>query len=273
MECCVSEQQWIVSTGPGALPVHRNDIKRHARLGFDVDEEDTLIDQYIAEATEALERDTERALVYQTRKLFLTSFPHGYESGISLPGCPVRAVSSITYTDYNGDVQTWSSNSYQVNTSSEPCMVRYVYGGLWPSAREQEKSITITYKAGYIVPFSVNPTTNVLTVTGYTPTNGDCWRVTNSGGMLPGGLSQMTDYYVIASSGSTCKLSTSSGGSEVDITTTGTGLNFLGELDPRTRKAIYLRVAASLVDREGADHGKMIEGYWSQVYSLRYRGW
>lgn len=270
MECC--DYQIVTSTGPTSLPIHRNAIKQHCRLGLDVTEDDKLIDDYIREATIALEKDTQRALVMQTRKMYMEQFPIG-EDCIAIPACPVYAIDSITYVDYSGETQTWSSSSYIVNTADEPAEVAYVFGGMWPSAREQEKSITVTMKSGYVVPFSVNPTTNVFTLTNYTPTNGDIWRVTNSGGTLPGGLSENTDYYVVNASGSTCKLSTTAGGSAVDVTTTGTGLNFFGELDPRARQAIYMRVAGMVLDREGADYSKIIEGYWSRVYSLRYGGW
>ncbi len=48
-----------------------------------------------------------------------------------------------------------------------------------------------------------------------------------STGTLPAGLSADTDYYVINAAGNTFKLSTSSGGSAVDITDTGTGTHYL----------------------------------------------
>jgi hypothetical protein len=46
-------------------------------------------------------------------------------------------------------------------------------------------------------------------------------------GVLPAGLSLATDYYTVGSTGSTCQLSLTYGGSAVDITDTGTGTHTL----------------------------------------------
>lgn len=269
--------QEVVSAAPMSLAVHRNAVKQHARLGLDVNEEDALLDSYIREATQAVEQDSGRSLVMQTRKTYIDRFPstiYGdiYTEDIELRGCPVTAVDSVTYVDNAGTTQTWSSASYQTNAADEPARLRYVWGGMWPTARQQEKSICITAKCGYAVPFTVVASTDVLTWRGYTPVNGDVYRLSNSGGALPNGLARETDYYVVNASGSTCKLSLTSGGSAVDITDAGYGLHFLGEIPPLATQAIMLRVAMNYVDREGAEYSKCRDGYWSRIYSLRYEG-
>ena len=268
-----------VSTKPATLPVHVRALRQHVRLGMDITEEDPTLLDYLREATQAVEQDSGRALVCQTRKLYLDQFPSlspntstGPAADIELRGCPVIGVDSIAYTDDAGAVQTWSAASYQVNAADEPARVRYVWGGYYPSARQQEKSICVTYKAGYVIPFSVVASTNVLTLRGITPTNGDVYRVSNSGGDLPTGLETGADYHVIDASGATCKLSLSAGGAAVDITSAGLGLQFLGELNPLATMAIYLRVAMSYADREGAEYDQCFRGYWSKIYGLRYEG-
>jgi len=256
-------------------------VKLHVRLGTDVSAEDAAIDTYIREATEAVEQDSGRALVMQTVATYLDQFPlwssnQAGQSQMPLPNievrrCPVYSVDSITYTDYSGNVQTWALSTYaQYNTTDAPGQIRYKWGGYWPTARQQEKSITVTTHNGYAVPFTASG--NVLTVAGYTPTNGDIWRVSNSGGALPTGLATMTDYYVISASGQTCSLSLTAGGAAVTLSTTGSGLNFLGEIPSLAIMAIYLRVAMSYGDREGAEYEQCVRGYWSKIYSLRYEG-
>ena len=69
--------------------------------------------------------------------------------------------------------------------------------------------------------YTVDDTTDVLTLSSPLP-DGTLINVLSSG-TPPGGLSIATNYYVISSSGSTCKLSLTLGGSAIDITTTGTG--------------------------------------------------
>ena len=270
-----------VTVGPRALPVHRDAVKLHVRLGTDVSAEDAAIDTYIREATEAVEQDSGRALVMQTVVTYLDQFPMptGNQVGmaavpfnnIEVRHCPVYSFDSLTYTDYNGTVQTWSlSSNAQYNTTDEPATLRYKWGGMWPVARQQEKSITVTTHNGYAVPFTASG--NVLTVAGYTPTNGDTWRVSNSGGSLPTGLSTMTDYYVISASGQTCSLSLTSNGSAVTLSTAGSGNNYLGEIPSLAIMALYLRIAMSYGDREGAEYEQCKAGYWSKIYSLRYEG-
>lgn len=270
-----------VSVGPRALPVHRDAVKLHVRLGTDVSGEDAAIDSYIREATQAVEQDSGRALVMQTVKTYLDQFPlpsgnySGMESvpmnNIEIRHCPVYSFDSLTYTDYNGTEQTWNlSTSAQYNTTDEPATLRYKWGGMWPVARQQEKSICITTHNGYAVPFTSSG--NTLTVAGYTPTNGDIWRVSNSGGALPAGLSAMTDYYVVSASGQTCSLSLTAGGAAVTLSTSGVGQHFLGEIPPLAIMAIYLRIAMSYGDREGAEYEQCKAGYWCKIYALRYEG-
>jgi hypothetical protein len=273
--------QEVVAVGPGSLPVHRNDVKMHIRQATDVTWEDNLIDNQIREATVAVEQDSHRCLVMQTIQTYIDRFPllsrnqAGLDlyptNNIEIRRCPVFSVDSITYTDYNGAVQTWSLSTYaQYNTADEPCQIRYKWGGMWPIARLQEKSICITTHNGYLVPFTASA--NTLTLNGYTPVNGDKWRVSNSGGAIPSGLSLMTDYYVINASGQTCQLSTTAGGSAVSLSDAGSGYNFLGEIHPLAFQAILLRVGMEYVDREGAEYNRCRDGYWSKINGLRYEG-
>lgn len=269
--------QEVVSTPPMSLPVHNTAVKQQTRIASDVGDEDLKLDEFIREATQAVEQDSGRSLVMQTRKTYIDRFPstaYGseYIDDIELRGCPVAKVDSVVYVDNAGASQTWSSASYQINAADEPARLRYVWGGTWPTARDQEKSICVTYKCGYAIPYTAVASTDVITMKGYTPVNGESFRLSNSGGDLPGGLLRYTDYYVIGASGSTCQLSLSAGGAAVDITSVGGGLHFLGEINPLAIQAIMLRVALNYVDREGAEYGKCRDGYWSRIYSLRYEG-
>ncbi len=69
--------------------------------------------------------------------------------------------------------------------------------------------------------------TNVITATGHTRINGDKVRLKTTD-TLPAGLAVDTDYFVINKATNTFKLSASSGGSEINITDSGTGTHTLG---------------------------------------------
>jgi len=70
--------------------------------------------------------------------------------------------------------------------------------------------------------------TNILTSPGYTPANGDqvSLEVSVGGGALPAGLTAGTVYYVVSASGTTFKLSLTSGGASITLTADGEGLLF-----------------------------------------------
>jgi hypothetical protein len=78
--------------------------------------------------------------------------------------------------------------------------------------------------------FSVNASTNVFTTVDNILRNGDPVQVW-SDGTLPSPLQESTTYYVISKSGNTYKLSTTSGGSEIDITNTGSSTHYYETVD------------------------------------------
>jgi hypothetical protein len=77
-----------------------------------------------------------------------------------------------------------------------------------------------------IVSFTVDDATDIFTATAHGLQDGDEVIFSNSGGALPTGLSAATTYYIISATANTFKVSTTKGGSAVNITSTGTGTNY-----------------------------------------------
>lgn len=77
--------------------------------------------------------------------------------------------------------------------------------------------------------FTVDAGTDVLTVTAHSFANDDRVYVFTSD-TLPSPLDSTTTYYVISSTGTTFKLSTSLGGGAVNITNAGTGIHYINYL-------------------------------------------
>lgn len=77
-------------------------------------------------------------------------------------------------------------------------------------------------------PATANPTTNTITAVGHDFVNGTPVRFSNVGGGLPGGLT-MQQYYVVNAGTDTFQVSTSVGGSSVDITSAGSGTHTVTE--------------------------------------------
>lgn len=234
-----------VSTAPTAEPFYLAELKALLRVDHDVD--DALLSSLLTSCRQQLESVLGRALVAQTVTINRDEFPI---AEFCLPRSPALSVSSITYVDSAGATQTVATTVYTLDTATEPNEIVLAYGQVWPTARFQRNSVTVTYKAGYATSFTAD-TTDVLTLAGRVPVSGEVVRVWNSGGALPGGLAAATDYYMVNVSGQTCKLSLTSGGSAVDITNAGSGLHWAGEIPRPILTEIALWVGDSYNNREG----------------------
>lgn len=141
--------EWTLSvvTAPTVEPVTSSEAMQQAIIDFNDDSD--LLDALIQAAREHVENFTERALITQTRELKIRRFPRLADQIILLPGGKLQSVSSISYTDTDGDTQVWASSNYDVETSSEPGRINLAYDKDWPEVRELGLPIAITYICGY----------------------------------------------------------------------------------------------------------------------------
>lgn len=116
--------------------------------------EDTKIARLIRTAREYAEFFTGRALVEQTWKLLLSSFPAS-DGKIQLPNPPLIDVTGFTYSDGDGDTVTLdvSPPDFTIVKPSGPrAKFAYLlpsYGTSWPTARNHANSVSITFTCGY----------------------------------------------------------------------------------------------------------------------------
>lgn len=133
-------------TAPTAEPISVTEAKSHLRV--DISADDTLIGTYITAARQYAEQHLWRALVTQTWDLVLDYWPMG--SRIEIPWPPLQSVTSVTYTDDNGDTSTYSSANYIVDTYGEPGGIVLKSTASWPSATLQEvNAVKVRFVAGY----------------------------------------------------------------------------------------------------------------------------
>lgn len=229
-------------TPPTALPLHVADVRQH--LKQDITDDDNLILLYLGAATEFVQMRTQRQCVAARYQLILDSFPgpslNGVPIGeafsmpafaIQIPRTPLIQVVSITYTAMDGSTQTMPSTDYTIDQSCEPPRITPVFGKIWPIPLPQIGSVKVTFDAGYCTPFTANAATNAVTLGNWKSLAiGECVRLSNSGGALPAPLVSKTDYFIqsIVSAG-VYTLAAAAGGSVIDITDVGSGLNFLGQ--------------------------------------------
>jgi len=258
-------------TGPSAEPMSIVEAKQQCRRATDETSEDAWFQRATEGARNQVEADTCRALCWQRWKLILDEWP----DFIEIYKCPVISVESIKYQNDvtpTAEQITVDPSVYAVSYS-EPCRIQPAYAQIWESERSELSVIEVTFTCGYLVPFTASESTDVLTFIDYTPTNGDSFRLTNSGGQLPGGLLEKRTYYVVNASGSTCKLSLTSGGAAIDLTTDGTGLNYLGEAPQAAMQAMRKHIAKEWADREGsANAAACEESYFQSLRAVQYTG-
>ena len=222
---------------PTAEPIHLTEAKIHLRLAVDsttaaaYTREDDLLRAAIAAVRQVAETETWKALVLQTHDLFLDDWPMRDEIPIPLP--PLRRIDSVTYTTSDGVAHNLATTEYEVDTDSTPGRIVLAYDKVWPSDTLAPKNpIKIRFSCGYLVPFTANASTDVLTAAGHPFADGDMVRLSVSGGSLPTGLSAMTDYFVRDAAAGSLKLAATAGGSAIDITSAGSGSLFIGEAQP-----------------------------------------
>ena len=127
------------------LAVSLAEAKANLRVsGSGQDDHITLL---IEAATEQVERDTARAVLSATWRQSLHSFP---ENGDPIPlyQRPVTAVTSVTYTDEDGNVQTLSTDDWSYNASRNAL---YYKGSedCWPQNEEtKDDTVFIDFSAG-----------------------------------------------------------------------------------------------------------------------------
>ncbi|NBW09969.1 MAG: hypothetical protein EBR82_18280 [Caulobacteraceae bacterium] len=263
--------EWKCLNPPSAEPISLTEAKLQLRRTAQFVVEDATIQRQIEAARNAVEADTCRALCWQRWKLTLDEWPDVWE----LYRCPVIAVESVKYNDFTTPTAvqvTVDPATYKVSLS-EPARIQPAFTKYWLPPRPELASVEVVFTAGYLIPFTVSVAADTLTFTDYTPTNGDYFRLSNSGGTLPAGLSPGVTYYIVGSSGHTCQLAASSGGAAIDLVDTGTGQHFLGTMPGGIYRALLQHVATQFADREGSDAAAKCEtSYLQALRSVQYTG-
>lgn len=119
------------------------EAKRHLRVLHD--EDDDVISLAIEAATASIEgpNGIGICLMPQSWRLSLDHFP----CEINIPLGPVTAITSISYTDADGDPATVSS--WRTDFDSQPTKVRPARDTAWPSIVCEPGAVRVLFVAGY----------------------------------------------------------------------------------------------------------------------------
>lgn len=132
-----------------------------AFLRVDATADDALIGALIIAARQRAEGPagiTGRALMTQTWDWSFDLFPVcgtgrlgtvPLDLALKVPLPPLQSVSSITYVDCDGDLQTLDPSKYAVDIASQPGRISPAYGEVWPVTRRQMNAVSVRFVAGY----------------------------------------------------------------------------------------------------------------------------
>jgi len=134
-----------ITTQPVTEPLTTAEVKLHLRI--DHSAEDTFVDRLIETARQQCEDISRRAFITRTLTAKLDCWPNW---SFELPYPPLLTVTSIKYTDEDGNQSTFSSSNYIVDAHSEPGRIALKNSASWPSVSLIDiNGIEIIYTAGY----------------------------------------------------------------------------------------------------------------------------
>ena len=143
----------ITTTPPSVEPVSLLEVKLHLRLAVDetsataYNQEDDLLNALIKTAREKVEQYTGRALLTQTKKMYLDRWPDGNSKAIPYP--PLQTVTSVKYRPVDSEAYT-TFTDYEADIVSVPGRIVLKPNASWPSdVLHPLNPIEITFTCGY----------------------------------------------------------------------------------------------------------------------------
>jgi uncharacterized phiE125 gp8 family phage protein len=122
------------------------EVKTHLRIDFN--DSDAELTAWIAAASGMIDGPSGIgiAMINQTWRQSIDAFP---ADGIEIRLGPVSSITSITYRDTSGAIQTLDPALYAADLDSYPTVIKPAYGTNWPETYGVDGAIKITFVAGY----------------------------------------------------------------------------------------------------------------------------
>jgi uncharacterized phiE125 gp8 family phage protein len=132
-------------TGPVGRVISADDIRTHARI--DATDEDSHLESLSDAAEDEAEAYTWRKLLTQTWDQYFDGFADPLF--LRFPPLHSSGVTSVTYTDSNGDAQTLATSVYEEGEEDGIAVVRRKYNQDWPTTRSHKDVVTVRFVCGY----------------------------------------------------------------------------------------------------------------------------
>ena len=137
LQTITAQSEWAVE-----LP----EVKDHLREATASD--DAYIQELIYAAQAKAEEDYDLSLNEVTYDLLLDDFP----LEILIWMWPIQEITSVKYTDDDGDTQTVSSSNYATDLYSKPARIKPISGYTWPIPRDSLNAVQVRFVTGFASP-------------------------------------------------------------------------------------------------------------------------
>jgi uncharacterized phiE125 gp8 family phage protein len=135
------------TVAPTLTPITLDEAKAQCAVSG-MDDHDAYIASLIERATDVIGKRIGRQVMSATWTLTLD----GFSDEIVIDVIPVSGITSVAYTDVDGDSQTWTAAYYQTDLSTNDgcARIKPAYGYTWPLTRaDVYGSVVVTFTAGY----------------------------------------------------------------------------------------------------------------------------
>jgi len=122
------------------------EVKKHLRE--DGTANDAYIQELIYSVQDQIKGEYGLYLNEETYDLLLDEFPKDILIWLS----PISSITSVKYTDGNGDTQTVTSTNYATDLFSKPARISPVDGYSWPTPRMSINAVQVRFVTGYASP-------------------------------------------------------------------------------------------------------------------------
>tara|TARA_R110002020_G_scaffold385529_2_gene596454 strand:+ start:523 stop:1104 length:582 start_codon:yes stop_codon:yes gene_type:complete len=132
-----------VNTASTTTIISTADAKTHLKV--DVSDDDTLIDNLVAAATQSCEIFTNRYFTDTVVTQYSDKFPEIkllYKS-------PVSSITHIKYYNSSDVLTTWDAANYILDDSSEPARVGLAVDASYPDIADRINAVEVKYTVGY----------------------------------------------------------------------------------------------------------------------------
>lgn len=126
------------------------EAKRH--LKETTTENDIYIQDLIIAAQDKIEDEYDLSLTAQTWEMYLDEFPDG---DIEIHFWPIASITSVKYTDEDGNEQTVTSTYYSTDLTQKPARIKPDVDYDWPDTQEVVKAVQVRFVTGWTSPDTI----------------------------------------------------------------------------------------------------------------------